>query len=100
MCFLSVDNRLAAPPSKYDTGDWLHCSASHILLHKKKTAKKKSLQDPFTAVLKKLDITDAFVCNWLNLLCFLLQGMPSSGTTTAVMAYMIADWCRPVSHDR
>nr|ATQ36030.1 prolycopene isomerase-like3 [Desmarestia viridis] len=54
-----------------------------------------SLQDPFTDVLKKLDITDAFVCNWLNLLCFLLQGMPSSGTTTAVMAYMIADWCRP-----
>lgn len=59
----------------------------------------KSLQDPFTDVLEKLDITDAFVCNWLNLLCFLLQGMPSSGTTTAVMAYMIADWCRPVSND-
>lgn len=56
-----------------------------------------SLQDPFTDVLEKLDITDPFVTNWLNLLCFLLQGLPSSGTTTAVMSYMIADWCRPVS---
>lgn len=55
-----------------------------------------SLQDPFTDILKKLEITDPFVCNWLNLLCFLLQGLPSDGTLTAVMAYMIADWCRPV----
>lgn len=59
-----------------------------------------SLQDPFTDVLKKLNVTDPFVTNWLNLLCFLLQGLPSSGTLTAVMAYMIADWCRPVSQGR
>lgn len=56
-----------------------------------------SLQDPFTDVLEKLNVTDPFVKNWLNLLCFLLQGLPSDGTMTAVMAYMIADWCRPVS---
>jgi len=60
----------------------------------------RSLQDPFTDVLKKLNVTDPFVTNWLNLLCFLLQGLPSDGTTTAVMAYMIADWCRPVSDGR
>nr|ATQ36031.1 prolycopene isomerase-like3 [Sargassum fusiforme] len=54
-----------------------------------------SLQDPFTNVLEKLQVSDPFVKNWLNLLCFLLQGLPSSGTSTAVMAYMIADWCRP-----
>lgn len=56
-----------------------------------------SLQDPFTDVLEKVNVTDPFIKNWLNLLCFLLQGLPSDGTTTAVMAYMIADWCRPVS---
>ena len=55
-----------------------------------------SLQDPFTDVLEKVKVTDPFIKNWLNLLCFLLQGLPSDGTTTAVMAYMIADWCRPV----
>lgn len=59
-----------------------------------------SLQDPFTDVLDKLNITDPFVRNWLNLLCFLLQGLPSDGTTTAVMSYMIADWCRPVRRTR
>lgn len=48
-------------------------------------------------MLDKLNVTDPFIKNWLNLLCFLLQGLPSDGTTTAVMAYMIADWCRPVS---
>lgn len=56
-----------------------------------------SLQDPVTDVLEKLEITDPFINNWLNLLCFLLQGLPAGGTMTAVMAYMLADWCRPVS---
>ena len=27
--------------------------------------------------------------------CFLLQGLPASGTMNAVMAYMLADWYRP-----
>lgn len=29
------------------------------------------------------------------MLCFLLQGLPASGTMNAVMAYMLADWYRP-----
>jgi phytoene dehydrogenase-like protein len=29
------------------------------------------------------------------MLCFLLQGLPASGTLNTVMAYMLADWYRP-----
>ena len=40
-------------------------------------------------------ITDPFLKNWLNLLCFLLSGLPASGTSAAEMAFMFADWYRP-----
>lgn len=40
-------------------------------------------------------ITDPFLQNWLNLLCFLLSGLPASGTSAAEMAFMFADWYRP-----
>ncbi|CAN0395245.1 unnamed protein product, partial [Discosporangium mesarthrocarpum] len=56
---------------------------------------RSRLQGPFDALMDELEVTDSFVRNWMNLLCFLLQGLPSSGTMVAVMAYMIADWCRP-----
>ena len=36
-----------------------------------------------------------FVRNWLDLLSFLLQGLPSRGCMNAVMSYMLADWYRP-----
>ncbi|CAM9190225.1 unnamed protein product, partial [Phaeothamnion confervicola] len=53
------------------------------------------LQGPFSDVLEEAGVTDPFIKNWLNMLCFLLQGMPSEGTLTAVMAYMISDFYRP-----
>ena len=34
---------------------------------------------------------DAFLKNYLDLIAFLLQGLPSNGTLTAVMAYMVED---------
>lgn len=40
-------------------------------------------------------ITDPFVQNWLNLLCFLLSGLPASDTSAAEVAFMFADWYRP-----
>ncbi|KAG5190190.1 amine oxidase [Tribonema minus] len=53
-----------------------------------------ALQGPFSAVMERQNITDPFIRNWLNLMCFLLQGLPADGTLTAVMAYMVADWYR------
>ena len=57
--------------------------------------KGKDLNEPFSTILKELDIKNKFVLNWLDLLCFLLQGLPADGTLNAVVAYMMADWYRP-----
>jgi carotene isomerase len=40
-------------------------------------------------------ITDPFIRNWLDLLCFLLSGLPANGTIAAEVAFMFADWYRP-----
>lgn len=40
------------------------------------------LQKPFSELVEEVGITDPFLRNWLSLLCFLLQGMPPSGTMT------------------
>lgn len=55
----------------------------------------QALNEPFDNVMKEMDIKNAFVKNWLDMLCFLLQGLPAKGTMNAVMAYMLADWYRP-----
>lgn len=52
------------------------------------------LTGPFSHLMDKV-VTDPFVRNWLNLLCFLLSGLPASGTSAAAMAFMFADWYRP-----
>ena len=48
-----------------------------------------ALTRPFADWYKELGITDAFLKNYLNLLCFLLQGLPAEDTLSAVMAYML-----------
>ena len=55
----------------------------------------QALNDPFDLIMKEMDIRNKFVRNWLDMLCFLLQGLPAAGTMNAVMAYMLADWYRP-----
>ncbi len=40
-------------------------------------------------------VGDPFVRNWLDLLCFLLSGLPADGTIAAEMAFMFAEWYRP-----
>lgn len=40
-------------------------------------------------------IRDRFLRDWLDLLCFLLSGLPAGGTSAAEMAFMFADWYRP-----
>jgi phytoene dehydrogenase-like protein len=55
----------------------------------------QALNEPFSNIMEEMNIKDKFVKNWLDMLCFLLQGLPSGGTMNAVMAYMLADWYRP-----
>lgn len=55
----------------------------------------QQLTSPFIDVLNDVPVKDKFVRNWLDMLSFLLQGLPASGTLNTVMAYMLADWYRP-----
>ena len=55
----------------------------------------EKLTRPFSQYYEELEITDQFLKNYLNLLCFLLQGLPDTGTSSAVMAYMIDDLFKP-----
>lgn len=52
------------------------------------------LTGPFSQIMDSV-VKDPFVDNWLNLLCFLLSGLPADGTSAAEMAFMFADWYRP-----
>ena len=62
-----------------------------LLKHSLNTLK---LTGPFSQIMDGV-ITDPFARNWLDMLCFLLSGLPASGTSTAEVAFMFADWYRP-----
>lgn len=52
------------------------------------------LTSPFSKIMDST-IDDPFIRNWLDLLCFLLSGLPASGTVGAEMAFMFAEWYKP-----
>ena len=52
------------------------------------------LSGPFSDVLDGV-VKDPFIRNWIDLLCFLLSGLPADGTVGAEMAFMFAEWYRP-----
>ncbi|MFN6562031.1 MAG: phytoene desaturase family protein [Nostoc sp. ChiSLP01] len=52
------------------------------------------LTGPFSRVMDGV-IKDQFTQNWLNLLCFLLSGLPADSTIAAEVAFMFADWYKP-----
>ncbi|GAX79935.1 hypothetical protein CEUSTIGMA_g7375.t1 [Chlamydomonas eustigma] len=54
------------------------------------------LTGPFSKVIQG-QITDPFIKNWLDLLCFLLSGLPANGTIAAEVAFMFNEWYKPNS---
>ncbi|GMH42356.1 hypothetical protein BSKO_10275 [Bryopsis sp. KO-2023] len=53
-----------------------------------------ALTSPFSEMIKGR-VTDKFLLNYLDLLCFLLSGLPANGTIGAEMAFMFNEWYRP-----
>ena len=49
---------------------------------------------PFSKIMDGI-VTDKFIRNWMDLLSFLLSGLPASGTVGAEMAFMFAEWYKP-----
>lgn len=54
-----------------------------------------SLQEPFARILEEENVTDPFIRNWLDMICFLLQGATTKDAPTTLMAYMLSDFYRP-----
>lgn len=52
------------------------------------------LTGPFSAVMDECGVQDPFVRNYVDLLCFLLSGLPANGTITAEVAFMFNEWFR------
>ena len=50
------------------------------------------LTAPFSTVLDNAGVKNAFLRNYIDLLCFLLSGLPASGTITAEVAFMMKEW--------
>ncbi|MEM9246022.1 MAG: NAD(P)/FAD-dependent oxidoreductase, partial [Cyanobacteria bacterium P01_F01_bin.153] len=49
---------------------------------------------PFEPVMRQF-VDNPFILRWLDLLCFLLAGVPAKGISTAEMAFMFAEWYEP-----
>lgn len=52
------------------------------------------LTGPFSQVIEG-QVTDPFLLNWLDLMSFLLAGLPADGIIAAEMAFMFGEWYRP-----
>jgi phytoene dehydrogenase-like protein len=57
-------------------------------------ASLSKLTGPFRNIMDSV-VSDPFIRNWLDLLCFMLSGLPAKGSITAEIAFMFADWYRP-----
>ncbi|HEY9799341.1 MAG TPA: NAD(P)/FAD-dependent oxidoreductase [Leptolyngbyaceae cyanobacterium] len=86
---------IALPPSalRWDLGAALTVGKFAPSLAKHATNFIK-LTGPFSRIMDDV-VRDPFIHNWLNLLCFLLSGLPASGTNAAEVAFMFADWYKP-----
>lgn len=52
------------------------------------------MSEPFGDFMASSGVSDEFIKNYLSMFCFLLQGLPSYGAPTSMMAYMMADLYR------
>lgn len=51
----------------------------------------QKLSEPFSKFLEDAKVDDPFIKNWMDMFAFLLQGLPSYGAPTSMMAYMMGD---------
>jgi phytoene dehydrogenase-like protein len=86
---------IAIPPAavRFDLGAVLTLGrfAPSLLQHAANVAK---LTGPFSRIMDGV-IKDPFTRNWLDMLCFLLSGLPADSTSAAEVAFMFAEWYRP-----
>ncbi|MEM8611789.1 MAG: NAD(P)/FAD-dependent oxidoreductase [Cyanobacteria bacterium P01_H01_bin.105] len=86
---------VALPPAamRFDLGAFQ--TVSHFLPSLLKQGwQTAQLTGPFSRIMDGA-VQDEFTRHWLDMLCFLLSGLPATGTIAAEVAFMFADWYRP-----
>lgn len=73
-----------------DAGIFLTLVAKYPLAFLRVLKDVSKITAPFD--LEALGVKDEFLKNYLNLIAFLLQGLPANGTLTAVMAFMVDEF--------
>ena len=86
---------IAIPPAafRYDFGAVITL-APYLLSMLPYALNAPKLTGDFGKIMDEV-ITDQFIRNWLDLLCFMLSGLPAHSTSAAEMAFMFAEWYRP-----
>lgn len=86
---------IALPPAAVRP-DWgaLRTVAPFALDLLRQGPRMAQLNGPFSQIMDRV-VSDPFIRNWLDLLCFLLSGLPAAGTSAAEMAFMFAEWYKP-----
>lgn len=86
---------MALPPAalRFDLGAMQTIApfAPQLIRHIRQS---RQLAGPFSQIMDRV-VRDSFIRNWLDMLCFLLSGLPANGTISAAVAFMFADWYRP-----
>lgn len=77
---LRADARVAITAAKYTTS---------LLKH---GFDVMQLSGSFASILDKHKINNNFIRNWIDLLCFLLCGMPAKDTIAAELAFQLREW--------
>ncbi|MCL2926983.1 MAG: NAD(P)/FAD-dependent oxidoreductase [Trichodesmium sp. St19_bin2] len=86
---------IALPPAsvRFDLGA-IMTMGQFLPTMAKHTFNIAKLTGAFSEILEGV-VTDPFIRNWFDLLCFLLSGLPANGTSAAEVAFMFAEWYRP-----
>ncbi|MEO0828060.1 MAG: NAD(P)/FAD-dependent oxidoreductase [Cyanobacteria bacterium J06642_9] len=86
---------VAIPPAavRYDWGA-VNTMGRYAPALLKQAGRVRELTGSFSQILDRT-VSDPFIRNWMDLLCFLLSGLPANGTSAAEMAFMFAEWYRP-----
>lgn len=68
------------------------CVLLQAFSHIKATANDVVMVASMVLQILEGNVKDPFIRNWLDLLCFLLSGLPADGTIAAEVAFMFNEW--------
>lgn len=78
-----------------DPGAAVTAVARNFLAIAQELPRVNGLVQPFSKLLDQAQVQNKFIRRWLDLLSFLLSGLPANGTIAAEMGFMLNEFYRP-----